>query len=60
MEGEKESILPSVWKEQIEGVHIKKREQEGVIKRDVDPYIIRVGIKRKEEVESSKKIGPAL
>ena len=27
------------------GIHIKKREQGGVVKRDVDPYIIRVGIK---------------
>ena len=26
-------------------VHIKKRERRGVVKRDVDPYIIRIGIK---------------
>ena len=30
------------------GVHIKKREQGRVIKRDVDPYIIRVGIKQRK------------
>ena len=29
-------------------VHIKKRERGGVVKRDVDPYIIRVGIKRRK------------
>ena len=28
-----------------EGIHIKKRERGGVVKRDVDPYIIRVRIK---------------
>ena len=27
------------------GVHIKKRERGGVVKGDVDPYIIRVRIK---------------
>ena len=27
------------------GIHIKKRERGEVVKRDVDPYIIRVGIK---------------
>ena len=27
------------------GIHIKKRERGGVVKRNVDPYIIRVGIK---------------
>ena len=27
------------------GVHIEKREGGGVVERDVDPYIIRVGIK---------------
>ena len=30
------------------GVHIKKRERGGVVKRDVDPCIIRVGIKRRK------------
>ena len=30
------------------GVHIKKRERGGVVKRDVDPYIIRVEIKRRK------------
>ena len=49
MEGEKDSVLPFVGKEQIGGsVHIKKRERRGVVKRDVDPYIIRVGIKRRK------------
>ena len=28
--------------------HIKKRHQEGVVKRKVDLYIIRVGIKRRK------------
>ena len=46
MKGEKESVLPFVGEERIGGgIHVKKREQEGVVKRDVDPYIIRVGIK---------------
>ena len=49
MEEEKESVLPSVGEEQIGGsVHIKKREQGGVVKKDVDSYIIRVGIKRRK------------
>ena len=30
------------------GIHIKKRQRGGVFKRDVDPYIIRVGIKRRK------------
>ena len=30
------------------GVHIKKRERGEVDNRDVDPYIIRVGIKRRK------------
>ena len=48
MEVEKESVLSSIGEEQIVGnVHIKKRER-GVVKRDVDPYIIRVGIKRRK------------
>ena len=49
IEGEKKSVLPSVGEEQIGGdIHIKKRERRGVVKRDVDPYIIRVGIKRRK------------
>ena len=31
------------------GVHIKKGEQGGVVKRNVDPYIIRVGIERRKK-----------
>ena len=46
MEGEKESVVPSVGEERIGGIHIEKRERGGVVKRDVDPYIIRVRIKR--------------
>ena len=46
MEGEKESVLPSVGEERIGGHIHEKRERGGVVKRDVDPYIIRVGIKR--------------
>ena len=45
MEGEKESVLPSIGEERIGGIHIKKTERGGVVKKDVDPYIIRVGIK---------------
>ena len=48
MEEEKESVLPSVGEQQIGGIHIKKREQRRVVKRDVDSYIIRVGIKRRK------------
>ena len=48
MEGEKESVLPSVGEERIGGVHIKKRERGKVVKRDVDPCIIGVGIKRRK------------
>ena len=49
MEGEKESVLPSVGKERIRGgVHIEKKERGGVVKRDVNPYIIRVWIERRK------------
>ena len=30
------------------GVYIKKSQRGGVVKRDVDPYIVRVGIKRRK------------
>ena len=30
------------------GIHIKKRERGGVVKRDVDPYIIRVRIRQRK------------
>ena len=30
------------------GVHIKKRQRGGVVKRDVDLYIIRVGIEQRK------------
>ena len=43
------------------GIHIEKREQGGVVKGDVDPYIIREGSsKEREEVESSEKDRPCL
>ena len=49
MEGEKESVLPSVREERIGGgVHTKKRERGGFVKRNVDPYIIRVGINQRK------------
>ena len=48
MEEEKESVLLSVEKKKMGGVYIKKIVQEGAIKRDIDPCIVRVGIKRKE------------
>ena len=35
--------------------HIKKRERGGVVKRDGDPYIIRVGIKRKKRGRKFRK-----
>ena len=59
MEGEKESVVTSVGEERIEGIHIEKRERGGVVKRDVDPYIIRVSEER-EVVESSEKDRPCL
>ena len=40
--------------------HIKKREQRGVVKRDVDLYIIRVGIKRRERGGRKFRKGLAL
>ena len=39
MEGEKESVLPSVGEERIGGIHIMKRERRGVVKRDVEPHL---------------------
>ena len=42
------------------GVHIEKRERGGVVKRDVDPDIIRVGIKRKEKEGRKFREGWAL
>ena len=30
------------------GIHIEKREGGGVVKRDVDPYIISVGIEQRK------------
>ena len=43
-------------------VHIKKRQRGGVVYRDVDPCMIRVGIKQREreEVESLEKDKPCL
>ena len=49
IEREKESVLPSVWEERIGGgIHIKKRERRGVVKRNVDPCVIRVVVKRRK------------
>ena len=61
MEGQKESVLPSVGEEPIGGIHIKKRQQKGVVERNVDPYTIRVGIERKKERrwKVQKRIGSA-
>ena len=42
------------------GVHIKKPQRGEVVKRDVDPYIVRVRIKQREEMESSVKDRPCL
>ena len=45
MEEEKELVLLSVGEEQIGGgIRIKKSEGGGVVRIDVDPYIIRVGM----------------
>ena len=43
------------------GIHIKKRERGGVVERNVDPYIIRVGIKQRKRARQKvwKKIGLA-
>ena len=43
-------------------INSKKRERGGVVWRDIDPYIIRIGIKRRkrEEIESSEKDKPCL
>ena len=60
MEGEKESVLPSVGEERIGGTYTLRNESEEELLRDVDPYIIRVGIKRREEVESLEKDRPCL
>ena len=50
MEGKKESVLPFVGEKQMEGgINIKKRERGGAVMRNVDPYIIRVGIKRRKK-----------
>ena len=49
MEGEKKSALLFVGEERIRGgINIKKRERGGVAKRDIDPYLIRLGIKRRK------------
>ena len=49
MEGEKESVLPSVGEERIGGgEHIQEWHRGGVVKRDVDPYIIRVKIEQRK------------
>ena len=42
-------------------MHIKIRERREVVKRDVDPYIIRVGMKRRKRGgKSPKKKRPSL
>ena len=48
MEEEKESVLPSIGRSKLGGIHIKKRERGEVVERNVDPYIIRVGIKQRK------------
>ena len=48
-EGGKKSVMLSIGEEQIGGgIHIEKRERGGVVKKDVDPYIIRVKIKQRK------------
>ena len=60
MEGEKDSILPSVGEEQKGGLHIGKRERRGVVKRDVDPYVIKSRDQaKKERWKVQNRIGPA-
>ena len=39
---------------------LRKESEGGIVKRDVDPYIIRVGTKRRKKVESSEKDRPCL
>ena len=49
MEGEKESVLPSVGEERIGGgAYTLRNDTEEELLRDVDPYIIRVGIERRK------------
>ena len=43
------------WRRANRGAYtLRNYSEEELFKRDVDPYIIRVGIKQREEVESSK------
>ena len=49
MEGEKESVLPSIGQQQIGGAYtLRSDTKEELFKRDVGPYIIRVGIERRK------------
>ena len=48
LKGEKESVLPFVGEEQIGGAYTLRKESEEELLRDVDPYIIRVGIKQRK------------
>ena len=41
-------------------MHIEKRERGGVVKRGVDPYIIRVGIKQRKKEDRKFRKGYAL
>ena len=49
--GERKGVGSGIrWKgANMGGVHIKKRERGGLVKREVDTYIIRVGIKRRKK-----------
>ena len=54
MNREKESVLPLFRKEEIGVAYTLRNESEEQSFRNIDPYIVRVGIKQRE-VESSKK-----
>ena len=48
MQGEKESVLLFVGEEQIGEAYTFRNESEEELFRDVDPYIIGVGVKQRE------------
>ena len=56
IEREKESVLPSVREEQIGGAYTLRN----VVKRDVDSYIIRVGIEGRKRGGGKFRKGQAL
>ena len=60
MQEEKKLVLVSFGEERIGRAQTVRNESEEESFRDVDPHIIRVGVKRREEVESLEKDKPYL